>query len=53
MDKKITTVKTGNVTKPNKVPLTATELVHIFAKKRELGEFEFYYLKEVDGDSYR
>lgn len=52
-DKKITTVKNGNATKPNKAPLTGTEVVHIFAKKRDLGELELYYLKEVDGDFYR
>ncbi|XP_044043043.1 dynein heavy chain domain-containing protein 1 isoform X2 [Siniperca chuatsi] len=52
-DKKITTVKNGKATKPNKVPLTGREVVHIFAEKRDLGELELYYLKEVDGDSYR
>lgn len=52
-DKKITTVKNGNATKPNEVPLTGTEVVQIFAKKRDLGEWELYYLKVVDGDSYR
>lgn len=46
-------MKNGKGTKPNKVPLTSTEVVHIFAKKRDLGELELYYLKEVDGDSYR
>ncbi|XP_045902961.1 dynein heavy chain domain-containing protein 1 isoform X2 [Micropterus dolomieu] len=40
-------------TKPNKVPLTGTEVVHIFARKRDLGEFELYYLKEVDRDANR
>ncbi|XP_076585176.1 dynein heavy chain domain-containing protein 1 [Chaetodon auriga] len=52
-DKNIRTVKSWKATKPNKVPLTGTEVVHIFAKKRDLGELELYYLKEVDGDSYR
>ncbi|KAM9363159.1 dynein heavy chain domain-containing protein 1 [Symphorus nematophorus] len=52
-DKKITTVKNEKTIKPNKVPLTGTEVVHIFAKKRDLGELELYYLKEADGDSYR
>ncbi|XP_035515196.1 dynein heavy chain domain-containing protein 1-like [Morone saxatilis] len=53
-DKKITTVKNGNATKPNKLPLTGTEVVFFFfAKRRDPGDFEFYYLKEVDGDSYR
>ena len=41
------------VTKPNTVPLTGTEVVHMFVNKRDLGELEFYYLKEVDGDVYR
>ncbi|XP_031144859.1 dynein heavy chain domain-containing protein 1 [Sander lucioperca] len=50
---KDTTVKNGKVTKPNTVPLTGTEVVHIFVNKRDLGELEFYYLKEVDGDFYR
>ncbi|KAM7009685.1 LOW QUALITY PROTEIN: dynein heavy chain domain-containing protein 1 [Tautogolabrus adspersus] len=52
-NKKINTVNNGKATKPNKVPLTATEVLHIFAKKRDLGELVLYYLKEVDGDSYR
>lgn len=52
-DEKITTVMKGNVTKPDEVPLTGTEVAQIFAKKRELGEWELYYLKAVDGDSYR
>lgn len=49
----ITTEKNGKATKPNKTPLTGTEVVHIFAKKRDLGELELYYLNEVDGNSYR
>ncbi|XP_042341799.1 dynein heavy chain domain-containing protein 1 [Plectropomus leopardus] len=52
-DKKITTVKNGKVTKPNKAPLAGAEVVHIFAKKRDPGEPELYYLIEVDGDFYR
>ena len=51
-DKKITAVKSGKATKA-KVPLTGTEVVQILAKKRELGEFELYHLKEVEGDVYR
>lgn len=47
------TVKNGNAAKPNKVPLTGTKVVDIFAKKRDLGGLELYYLKEVDGDFYR
>ncbi|XP_065818747.1 dynein heavy chain domain-containing protein 1-like [Labrus bergylta] len=52
-NKKINTVNNGKAAKPNKVPLTATEVLHIFAKKRDLGELLLYYLKEVEGDSYR
>ncbi|XP_036951826.1 dynein heavy chain domain-containing protein 1-like isoform X4 [Acanthopagrus latus] len=52
-DKKITTVRNGQVTKPNEDPLTGTEVVQIFAKKRHLRELELYYLKEVAGDSNR
>lgn len=52
-DKNITTVKNGNATQPNKVPLSGTEVVQIFAKKRDLGDWELYYLREVDADSYR
>ncbi|KAL7403667.1 hypothetical protein ABVT39_003475 [Epinephelus coioides] len=52
-NKKIMTVKNGNAAKPNKVPLTGTKVVDIFAKKRDLGGLELYYLKEVDGDFYR
>ncbi|XP_071386131.1 dynein heavy chain domain-containing protein 1 [Centroberyx affinis] len=46
-------VKTGKETKPSKLPLTGTEVVEIFAEKRERGELEFYYLKEVGGEPYR
>lgn len=46
-------MKNWKATKPRKVPLTGTEVVHIFANKRDLGELELYYLKEVNGDSYR
>lgn len=52
-DKKITTVRNGQVTKPNEDPLTGTEVVQIFARKRDLGELELYYLKEVAGDFNR
>ncbi|XP_037619572.1 dynein heavy chain domain-containing protein 1 isoform X1 [Sebastes umbrosus] len=52
-DKKITTLKNWKATKPNEVPLTGTEVVHIFANKGGLVELKLYYLKEVDGDSYR
>ncbi|XP_070683759.1 dynein heavy chain domain-containing protein 1 [Pempheris klunzingeri] len=52
-NKKTTAVKVGKATKPNKALLTGTEVVHIFARKRDLGELELYYLKEVDENSYR
>ncbi|XP_071359544.1 dynein heavy chain domain-containing protein 1 isoform X2 [Trachinotus anak] len=52
-DKKITTVKDGKATKPEKNPLTGTEVVQIFTQKRYLADLKLYYLKEVDGDFYR
>ncbi|XP_074546665.1 dynein heavy chain domain-containing protein 1 [Halichoeres trimaculatus] len=52
-NKKINTMKNEETTKCNKVPLTATEVLRILAKKRDVGELEFYYLKGVDGGSYR
>ncbi|XP_041640066.1 dynein heavy chain domain-containing protein 1 [Cheilinus undulatus] len=68
-NKRINTVRDGRGTELNKGPLTAIDVLHIFAKKRDhiiakkrdlipakqrdLGESELYYLKEVDGDSYR
>ncbi|XP_040891858.1 dynein heavy chain domain-containing protein 1 [Toxotes jaculatrix] len=52
-DKKTTAVKDGKATKPKKCPLTGTDVAQIFAQKRHLAELELYYLKEVDGDSYR
>lgn len=51
--KMITTVTNGNSAKPNKAPLSGTDVVEILDKKRDLGEWELYYLKEVDGDSFR
>lgn len=47
------TVKDGKSTKANKSPLTGTEVVHIFAQKRDPEDCEIYYLKEVDGAAYR
>ncbi len=52
-DRKITTVKNGKETKPNKVPLTGRDVVNMFVKRSDPGESEVYYLKEVEGDSYR
>ncbi|KAK5873343.1 hypothetical protein PBY51_018391 [Eleginops maclovinus] len=49
-DTKITAVKNG---KPNPDPLSGTEVVHIFTERRDRGELELFYLKEVEGDSYR
>lgn len=51
--KMITTVTNWNAAKPNKAPLSGTAVVEILDKKRDLGEWELYYLKEVDGDSFR
>lgn len=52
-DKKITAAKGGKATKPNKFPLTGSEVVQIFAQERHQERLELYFLKEVDGDSYR
>nr|XP_020441880.1 dynein heavy chain domain-containing protein 1-like [Monopterus albus] len=51
--KKIRTAKDGKVSCPTKFPLTVTEVIQIFAQKRDPTEQQFYYLKEVDRDSYR
>ncbi|XP_041837723.1 dynein heavy chain domain-containing protein 1 isoform X4 [Melanotaenia boesemani] len=56
---KVTTCKNkkirtdGRATKSKKHPLTGTEVVEMFAQKRDPGDLEFYYLKERDGDTYR
>ena len=52
-NKKITAEKDGKATKANNLPLTGAEVVQLFVKKRDLGELELYYLKEVESDSYR
>ncbi|XP_040002556.1 dynein heavy chain domain-containing protein 1 isoform X2 [Xiphias gladius] len=52
-DEKITTAKDRKAAKPNQFPLTGTEIVQMFAQKRHLAELKLYYLKEVDGDTYR
>ncbi|XP_005749883.1 dynein heavy chain domain-containing protein 1 [Pundamilia nyererei] len=51
--KKIATLKHGRATKPSISPLTGAEVVQILVQKRDLGEYEIYYLKTVDGDAYR
>lgn len=43
--------KTGKECKPK--PLTGTEVVEILAKKKHLGEREFYYLKASEDGPYR
>lgn len=51
--KKIATLKHGRATKPSISPLTGAEVVQILVQKRDLEEYEIYYLKTVDGDAYR
>lgn len=51
--KKVMTVKSEKAAKANQVPLTGTEVVHPFAEKRGLGEWEPYYLTDVDTHSHR
>lgn len=51
--KEVMTVKSEKATKPKQVPLTGTEVVHLFVEKRCLGEWEPYYLTDVDTHSYR
>lgn len=53
MDKLTTTCINKNATKPNEPPLSGTDIVEIFGKTLDLGEWELYYLKEVDAESYR
>ncbi|XP_030633907.1 dynein heavy chain domain-containing protein 1 [Chanos chanos] len=45
--------KTRKESKHKSEPLTGFEVVEIFAKKRHLGELEFYYLKVVEDVPYR
>ncbi|KAK1886371.1 Dynein heavy chain domain containing protein 1 [Dissostichus eleginoides] len=49
-DKKITAVKNG---KPAPDPLSGTEVFQMFTERRGRRELELFYLKEVEGDSYR
>lgn len=51
---KPTTTSTNKIaTNPNKAPLSGTDVVEIFVKKQDLGEWEIYYLKEVNVKTYR
>lgn len=34
-------------------PLTGAEVAQMFTEKRNTGKWEQYFLKEVDGDTYR
>lgn len=52
-DKSKSTWINTNPTKPNKPPLSGTDVVEIFAKTQDLGEKELYYLKEVDAETFR
>lgn len=45
-------VKDENETKPL-VPLTGAEVALMFTERRNTGKWEQYFLKEVEGDSYR
>ncbi|XP_061595557.1 dynein heavy chain domain-containing protein 1 [Cololabis saira] len=48
------TLRDRKRTKPNTVPLTGIEVFHILTLKRNSGVFGVvYFLKEVDGDTYR
>lgn len=52
-DKPTTTLINQNVTEPNKTHLSGTDIVELLGQKQDLGEWELYYLKEVDDESYR
>lgn len=45
-------VKNENETQ-HMVPLTGAEVAQMFTSRRGMGKWEQYFLKEVDGDSYR
>lgn len=45
-------VEDENVSKPL-VPLTGADVAQMFAERRNAGKWEQYFLKEVEGDSYR
>lgn len=53
VDRSETTWINKNATKPNKPPLSGTDVVEIFGKKQDQGEQKLYYLKEVDVGSFR
>lgn len=53
MDRSKTTWINKNATKPNKPPLSGTDVVEIFGKKEDQGEPKLYYLKEVNAGSFR
>lgn len=44
-------VKQGRGSRASKGPVTAAQVLHLFA--RGLADLELYYLKEAHGDSYR
>lgn len=46
-------VKQGRGSRASKGPVTAAQVLHLFASRRGLADLELYYLKEADGDSYR
>lgn len=46
-------MKGEKVPRQNTIPLTGLEVVQIFTQKKHLAEEKLYYLKEVDGDSFR
>lgn len=52
-EKPTTALINHNVTELNKTHLSGTDIVELFGQKQDLGEWELYYLKEVDDDSYR
>ncbi|XP_047434083.1 dynein heavy chain domain-containing protein 1 [Mugil cephalus] len=52
-DQKIITARDGKSTKASKCALAGVEVVQVLARKRDLGDFEIYYLKEVDADAHR
>lgn len=47
-------MKDRRETKADELPITGTDIIHMFAQKRDQGEdLEIYYLKEADGDQFR
>lgn len=45
-------VKDEIETKPS-VPLTGADVAQMFTERRNTGKWEQYFLREVEGDSYR